>query len=158
MVPCLQHAGTSLLLLCGVASQSSIARRTTCTTSLGRKPVPCRKPKLLTIIVCPLGDFSGFFFRLLRCTAVAKKGTGTTRPSAGTSQSPFLQPAGGPCLSLVSEKSSSLKCVLFRNFVFIFICFKKTYPLYTLHELARLMQKSVIFLGVENGKSLLGKE
>jgi hypothetical protein len=40
----------------------------------------------------------------------------------------------------------------------MFMLFQKTYPLYTLHELARLMQKSVIFLGVENGKSLLEKE
>ncbi len=32
----------------GVTGQSSIARRTTRTTSLGRRPVPCREPKLLT--------------------------------------------------------------------------------------------------------------
>ncbi len=87
-----------LLLPCGVAGQSSIARRTTRTTSLGRRLAPCRKPKLLT-------------------------------------------------------KRSFLS-----NFVFIFNSFKKTYPLYTLHELARVMQKSGIFFGGENCKLLLGKE
>ncbi len=44
------------------------------------------------------------------------------------------------------------------HFILCLCSFKKTYPLYTLHELARLMQKSGIFLGVKNGKSLLGKE
>ena len=52
----------------------------------------------------------------------------------------------------------AIKVFLFRCSVFIFICFKKTYPLHTLHELARLMQKLAIFSGVKNGKSLLEKE
>ena len=37
-----------LLLPGGVVSQTSCARRTTRTTSLGRRLTPCRKPKLLT--------------------------------------------------------------------------------------------------------------
>jgi len=40
----------------------------------------------------------------------------------------------------------------------MFMLFKKNKSPHPLHELARLMQKSGIFLGVENGKSLLEKE
>ena len=43
-------------------------------------------------------------------------------------------------------------------FHILFMLFQKHKSLYTLHELARLSGKSVIFLGIENCKSLCCKE